>query len=141
MKPGAAGKARRWQPAIAIVGALGVFVALVAGSALRPPFAAAAPPEPAAWSQGPTGDGAHADRLQLRASRHSAPTDKKPFHSTWMTKDRPPTWSRSSPQSVVSSLPVSSTALRFAPPGGQPRAPAAVLADRDVLTRFCVALL
>ncbi|HTY29858.1 hypothetical protein [Mycobacterium sp.] len=134
-----AGGTRRWQSAIAIVAAFGAFVALVAGSALRPPFAAAAPPEPAAWSQGSPDVGAPAGQLQLRASRHSAPTNGKPFHSIWMTKDRPPAWSRLSPQSVGSPLPVSFSGLGFQPSGASPRAPAAVRPDRDILTRFCVA--
>ncbi|ETA93386.1 hypothetical protein O979_24275, partial [Mycobacterium avium subsp. paratuberculosis 10-4404] len=41
---------RRWRPAIAVAAALGVFIALVAGSALRPACAAAALPEPPAWT-------------------------------------------------------------------------------------------
>ncbi|MCA2317164.1 hypothetical protein JF775_22985, partial [Mycobacterium sp. WUMAC-025] len=41
------GETRRWQLATAIVAALGVFVALIAGSSLRPQFAAATLPEPA----------------------------------------------------------------------------------------------
>ncbi len=122
----------RWRSAIAVVAALGAFVALVAGSSLRPPSAAAALPEPTAWSQGTPDAGAH-------ASHHSAPTNKKPFHSTWMTKDRPPIPSRLSPPPVGSPLPVSFAALGFQPRGAQPRAPAAVEADRDILTRLCIA--
>jgi hypothetical protein len=39
---------RRWQLTIAMVAALGAFVALVADSSLRPRFAASTLPEPAA---------------------------------------------------------------------------------------------
>ncbi len=130
---------RRWRPAIAIVAALGAFVALVAGSALRSQFAAAALPEPAAWSAGIPLAGAHAGQGQLRTPGPAAPTGKKPFHSTWMTKDRPPTPSRLAPPSVGSPLPVSFAALGFQPCGAQPRAPATVAADPDILTRLCVA--
>lgn len=130
---------RRRRSAIAIVAALGAFVALVAGSALRPQFAAAALPEPAAWSAGVPVAGPHAAQGELRASAPAAPTDKKPFHTTWMTKDRPPTPGRLSPPSVGSPLPVSFTAFAFRPRGARPRAPAALEADPDILTRFCVA--
>ncbi len=130
---------RRWPSAIAIVAALGVFIALVAGSALRPQYVAASLPEPAAWSSGIPVIDAHADQGELRISRPAAPTDKKPFHTTWMTKDRPPAPGRLSPPSVGSPPPVSFTALGFQPHGARPRAPAAVEADPDILTRFCVA--
>lgn len=129
---------RGWPSAIAIVAALGVFIALVAGSALRPQYAAASLPEPAAWSSGGPVVGAHADQGQLRISGPAAPADKKPFVTTWMTKDRPPTPGRLSPPSVGSPLPVSFTALGFQP-HARPRAPAAVAAYPDILTRFCVA--
>ncbi|OBH03432.1 hypothetical protein A5696_08225 [Mycobacterium sp. E2699] len=122
-------EARRWRSAIAIVATLGVFVALVAGSALRPQFAAAAPPEPAAWSQAIPDAGAH-------ASHDAAPTHKKPFHATWMTKDRPPAWSPVSPPLVAQ---VSFAAFGFQPRGARPCAPAAIRAGPDILTRFCVA--
>ncbi len=128
------GITRRWRSAIAVVAALSAFVALVAGSALRPPSAAAALPEPAAWSQTTPDAGAH-------ASHDSTPTNKKPFHTTWMTKDRPPTPGRLSPPSAGSPHPVSFAALGFQPRGTLPRAPAAVRADPDILTRFCVARL
>jgi hypothetical protein len=136
---------------MAIVGALSLFVALVAGSASRPTFAAPALPEPTAWSQGIPDVGAHADQLRLHGrfptvnqlayamSRNSAPTNKKPFLTTWMAKDRPATWSRLSPESVRSPLPLSFTPLGFQPGGVQSRAPAAGRADPDILTELCVA--
>ncbi|OBG32525.1 hypothetical protein [Mycobacterium sp. E3198] len=135
----AGGATPRWRSAIAVVAALGAFAALVAGSSLRPQFAAAALPEPATWSSVVPVVGAQAGHGQPRASRPWAPTGKKPFHSTWMTKDRPPTPGRVSPPSVGSPLPVSFTALGFQPRGARPRAPAAVRADPDILTRFCIA--
>src|SRR5580693_1284708 len=45
-----AGTARRRQLTTAIVAALSLFVALIAGSSLRPQFAAAALTEPAGWA-------------------------------------------------------------------------------------------
>lgn len=127
-----------------------MFVALVMGSSLRPNLAAAAPPEPVAWAV-PT-VGAHAGltnqrpvalgRSALAAARSSAPankTNQKPFRSAWMTKERPLTWNRLSPQSVLTPAPLSFTPTGFAPDGTQARAPAAIASDRDILTRFCVA--
>ena len=92
-----AGTTRRWQLTIAMVAALSLFVALIAGSSLRPQFAAAALPEPAAWTHGTSGVHAHAKLVQLHAaaqpisyldnyfSQGSTPMNKKPFHSMWMT--------------------------------------------------------
>jgi hypothetical protein len=149
-----AGETRRWQSAIAVVAALSVFVALVAGSALRQKFAAAALPEPAAWSQTTPDAGAHADLMALhgrssvigqpavagpRAFAPANKTNTKPFHSTWMTKERPVTWNRLSAQSVLFAVPPSLHPLGFAPAGAQSRAPTAVRGDRDILTQLCVA--
>jgi hypothetical protein len=127
-----------------------VFIALVTGSALRPTFAAAAPPEPAAWSAGTVGPhpGLTQDRpatlsqAAVAAARSSAPaykTNTKPFRSAWMTKERPLMWNRLSPQSVLTPAPLSFTPIGFAPGGTQPRAPAAIPSERDILTRICVA--
>lgn len=140
--------------ATAIVAALGVFVALVAGSSLRPQFAASTLPEPAAWSGAAPGVGAHAGLTHARggdsavsqpalaASRSSTPadtTDKKPFHSMWMTKERPLGWNRLSPQSALAPMPITLCPLGLAPDDAQSRAPAAIPTDRDILTRICVA--
>lgn len=127
-----------------------MFTALVTGSWVRPNFAAAAPPEPAAWSAATAG--AHAvltherpatlGRAALAAQRSAAPankTNKKPFRSAWMTKERPLTWNRLSPQSVLTPAPLSFTPIGFAPAGSQARAPAAIASDRDILTLICVA--
>lgn len=129
--------------------ALGVFIALVTGSWLRPTFAATAPPEPAAWSAASAGAQARltherpvVGRAAPAAERSSAPankTNQKPFRSAWMTKERPPTWNRLSPQSVLTPAPLSFTPIGFAPAGTQPRAPVAIASDRDILTRIGVA--
>lgn len=127
-----------------------MFIALVTGSWLRPGFAAAAPPEPATWSAATVGThgGLTHDRpvalgrAALAAARSTAPannTNKKPFRSAWMTKERPLTWNRLSPQSVLTPAPLSLAPIGFAPGGPQPRAPAAIASDRDILTRICVA--
>lgn len=128
-----------------------MFTALVTGSWVRPNFAAAAPPEPAAWTAaavgaqgGPTQERpVSVGRPALAAARSSsAPannTHQKPFRSAWMTKERPPTWNRLSPQSVLTPAPLSFTPIGFAPVGSHPRAPAAIAPDRDILTLICVA--
>lgn len=143
------GDTRRWQSAIAVAAALGVFIALITSSALRPTFSAAAPPEPAAWSAGVGAaagltQGSRPARIQhaVRASRCGAPandTNKKPFHSAWMTKERPLTWNRMSAQSVLTPVPSSLTPIGFAPARARSRAPAAIPSDRDILTQICVA--
>ncbi|TAM63420.1 MAG: hypothetical protein EPN51_26955 [Mycobacterium sp.] len=148
------GETRRWQPATAIVAALGVFVALVAGSSLQPPFAASTLPEPAAWSGAtpdvdapagvmhPDGHFSAISRPALAASRSSTPahkTNTKPFHYMWMTKERPLTWNRLSPHSALPPTPVALGPSGSAPYDAQSRAPAGIPADRDILTRLCIA--
>lgn len=148
------GETRRWQLATAIAAALGVFVALVAGSSLRPPFAASTLPEPAAWSgttphvdapagsMRPEGRFSAISQPALAAPRSSAPSHKtntKPFRNMWMTKERPLTWNRLSPQSALSPMPVTFSPLGLAPYDAQSRAPAGIFADRDILTRLCIA--
>ncbi|MFA1704971.1 hypothetical protein ACDT10_18900 [Mycobacterium intracellulare] len=145
------GQTRRWRPATAIVAALGVFIALIAGSSLRPQFAASSLPEPAAWSGPAPGVGAHAlprglhsavGRPAPAASQPPAPADntnKKPFHSMWMTKERPQTWNRSSVQVALSPAPTTFGPVRAAPDHAQSRSPAIIAADRDTLTRLCIA--
>ncbi|WP_231986572.1 hypothetical protein [Mycobacterium sp. 852002-40037_SCH5390672] len=144
------GDTRRWQRAIATVAALGVFVALITGSALRSGFAATALPEPAAWSAGNIGASAGptpgrpsaSSPPALAISRSAAPANKtnnKPFHSTWATKERPQLWNRLSPQSMLTPASLSFIPIGFAPGGVQSRAPAAIPSDRDILTQICVA--
>lgn len=150
VNPGGAAKTRRWHSAVALVAGISLFVALITGSALRPQLAATALPEPASWSQGAPDVGAHADQplhgrsptvshLAHHTSWGAAPTNKKPFRSMWMTKARPSTWTRLSPQSVRSSLPDSVAALKFQPRGAPYPGAADIGADRDILTRLCVA--
>jgi hypothetical protein len=146
---------RRWQLATAIVAALSLFVALIAGSALQPKFAAAVLPEPAAWSQETLDDGSHAGsgvgRVHLHAGSQfashfchaslsgSAPTDKKPFSNMLMARGRPLTWARLSPNSVWSLLPASFAMVEFAPAGAHFGTPAAAPGDHDISNQFCVA--
>lgn len=151
---GVGGETRRWQQTTAIAAALGVFVALVAGSSLRPQFVASALPEPAAWSGTTPGVAAHAGpvlprghypavgRPALATAQPSAPahkTNKKPFHNIWMTKEQSQPWNRSSPQSALSPMPITFSPLRLASYNAQSRAPATISADRDTLTRLCIA--
>ncbi|MCA2266839.1 hypothetical protein [Mycobacterium marseillense] len=145
------GETRRWQFATAIVAALGVFVALIAGSSLRPQFAAATLPEPAAWSGTAPGAGAQVlprgrDAAVARpapaAAQSSTPAnnaDKKPFHSMWMTKERPQPWNRSSAQSALSPTPTTFSPARATLGDAQSRSPTTIPADRDTLTRLCIA--
>ncbi len=78
----------------------------------------------------------------LTVSQTSAPankTNKKPFRSAWMTKERPLTWNRLSTQSVLTPAPLSFTPIGFAPGGAQSRAPAAIAPAKDILAETCVA--
>lgn len=141
---------RRWRLAIAITVALSVFVALVAGSSLRPPLGAAALPEPVAWTHAPGDASAHADQVQRRAvahpvshedqhvSRGATPADKKPFRNTWMTRAVPTNWTAVSPHSNWLALPAS-----FAPSASPPNDTAEVASrstpvNRDTSTLLCI---
>ena len=138
---------RRWQLTIMIVAALSVFIALVGGSSLRGPLGAAALPEPTAWTHSSDDVGTHAGEAQRHAvarlvshqdqdlSKGSTPTDKKSFRNTWMTKDRPISWTHWSPQSGFSVLPASFTS-RHLPPEGQV-CPVSAAAP-NILTKLCV---
>jgi hypothetical protein len=144
VNPRIAGATRRWWLPIAIVTALSVFVALIAGSSLRPQFSAAAPPEPAAWTHTAPDVQADAGQVELRAaadafSPASAPTDKKPFHSMWMTRDRPAQVTHLSPQSGWVALPASFGASELQPDRVRWAASAHAPDDRDALTLLCVA--
>jgi hypothetical protein len=135
---------------IAIVAALGLLVALIAGSSLRPQFAAAALPEPAAWTHGTQGVQAHASQVPRLAaaptishlghgfSPGTKPTNNKPFHSTWMTQDRPASWNCMSPQSDWLPLPASFAATEFQHGGAHWAISAAVPVNRDTLAQLCV---
>jgi hypothetical protein len=126
--PRRAGKTRRWQPAVAVVAALGLFTALIAGSSLRPQFSAPALPEPVAWSHA----AAHVD--QPTSKPVNKPVNKKPFHSMWMTQDRPQTWTRWSAQSARSLSTASFAPSVFAPGGARSRSPAYFPDGQHLLT-------
>lgn len=123
--------ARRWQLAIAIVAALGVFCAVTAGWASR--GTANLSPQPAA--------GVNVARAQAHnatpAASGSSPTHHKTTKTAWMTRDRPPTWARSAPQSIGSPLPFVPAVFRL--PRAPSAAPGALEPDRDLFTRLCVA--
>ncbi|ORA16022.1 hypothetical protein BST14_10860 [Mycobacterium arosiense ATCC BAA-1401 = DSM 45069] len=141
-----------------MVAVLGVFVALVIGSSLRPRYSAAAVPMPVAWSHSVSGVRLDAPRVPSHAlawlsrdnRRHSSPTSstvytkhKKPFHSMWMKQDRPSTWARLSPQTLLLALPTS-LAFRWDGLAPQPTAhrggvPPGGRFDHDILTELCVA--
>jgi hypothetical protein len=127
-----------------------VFVALIAGSSLRPRFAAAELPEPAAWTHGAHSVQPDAGQLRLHPateaishlaqgiSPDSAPTNKKPFHSMWMTHDRPASWAHLSPQLGWSVLPASFAASDIRPFDAQWAAVPVAPVTRDLATRLCV---
>jgi hypothetical protein len=141
------GSSRRWQSAIAIVAALSLFAVIITGWASRgSPVAGVAVPQPAALSQG-THTGVNVGHVQLGDRSHStsylghgvSPTHQKPTKHAWMTRDRPPTWTRLSPQSVRSPLPASFATSGLQPSGGKAVAAAAGPADQDILAQLCVA--
>lgn len=154
-----AGGTRRWQLAIAMAAALGVFVALIIGSSLRPRYSAAMVPMPAAWSHTTSGVRLDAPRVHSHAvawlsrdhDRDSSPassstvynTNKKPFHSMWLKQDRPSTWARLSPQTLWLPLPASfafsRAGLASQPIAHQGSALPGGRADHDILTELCVA--
>jgi hypothetical protein len=135
---------------IAIVAALSLFVALIAGSSLRPQLAADALPEPVAWTHGARAVQAHSGQVRLHAvaqrishldhgfSPGSAPATKKPFHSMWMTQDRPTSWISLPSQSGWAALPASFAASEFQPGSAHWAASARDPVNRDILTQFCI---
>lgn len=134
---------------VAVVTALSLFIALIAGSSLRPQFAANALPEPASWThqtQNVRAPGGleRPDAVQVisrpghELEAGSTTTDKKPFHSMWMTRDRPTSWPSLSPPSDWFALPTS-----FAPqhlPSGRAQRVVDPFGcdDRDILTELCL---
>ncbi|MEM6109254.1 hypothetical protein AAHS21_23910 [Mycobacterium sp. 050272] len=138
---------RRRQAAIAVIAALSLFASLIAGSALRSQFSAATLPEPAAWSQStpnsghPQSDSAFtmAVHLQQGSSWDASPVNKKPFHSMWMTRDRPDLWTRISAHSLLSVLPVSFAGSGFRFGGVPDGTPAPECHKQEILTLLCVA--
>jgi hypothetical protein len=135
---------RRWLLAIAVVAALTLFVSLIAGSSLRSTFSAATLPEPAVWSQvTPNAPQPHShseSRYHLQhASWGTSPTNTKPFHSMWMTHDRPDTWPRLQFPTLWSALPDSFAPIGFQSGRARTDAPAAESGDREILTLLCIA--
>lgn len=144
-----AGMARRWRLAIAMIAALSAFVALVAGSSLRPQFAAAALPEPAAWTHATHDAPAHAGQRQHSAAAYShghqvhgfvtrsLPTNNKTFLSMWMPRAVPTNWTAVSPHSDWWALPASFASA--CPLGGTAEAAsAATRANGDTSTLLCI---
>ncbi|SOX53108.1 hypothetical protein MAAFP003_1778, partial [Mycobacterium ahvazicum] len=138
---------RRRQAAIAVIAALSLFASLIAGSALRSQFSAATLPEPAAWSHStpnsghPQSDSAFfaAIHLQQASSWDASPVNKKPFHSMWMTHDRPDVWTRISAHSLLSVLPVSFPGTGFRIGGVSAGTPAPECDKQEILALLCVA--
>lgn len=118
-------KVRRYEHAAAVVCALSLFVALVAGSALRPHYTTNALPEPAAWihpgervqhySQQPQPISAapSLSTQQARSGSQPMPISRKPFRYVWMTHDLPSNWVPLSPQLDWSELPKSFISAQF----------------------------
>jgi hypothetical protein len=109
-------------------------------------LAQVAAPLPAALSHG-THVGVNVGHAQLGDRSHptsylahgSSPTHQKQTKNAWMTRDRPPTWTRMSPNSTWSPLPASFAASEFRLAGSHSTAAVAALADQDILTQLCVA--
>jgi hypothetical protein len=144
---------RRRCLTVAVFAALSLFVALVAASSLRPEYAAASLPEPAAWTHR-TDAPAQASPEWLPTAAaisvgHSAhgrapgllPTHQKPFLSMWMTRELPDSDASSSysdPDWLA--LPVSFASSESPPGVAFSAAPssATVRANRDTLTQLCI---
>jgi hypothetical protein len=145
-----AAKVRRREHAAAVFGALSLFVALVAGSALRPHYTTNVLPEPQAWTHAvqhlqpdssraqPDGATASVEYVIAGNKPHAAPTSRKPFRNVWMTHDLPSSWLPLSPQLDWSALPASFTAAQFQPRGAPWAASAADAANRHTSTLFCI---
>src|ERR1700748_1744418 len=142
-----AGHSRRWQRAVGVVAALCLFVSLIAGSALRPQYSAATLPEPAAWSQA-TPNSAHSHmrnespatiHLQQASSWDAAPANTKPFHSMWMTHDRPDVWTRLPSPLLWSVLPASFAGTGFQSGDIHRGADATACGHQGNLALLCVA--
>ena len=143
-------KARRREHAAAVFCAVGLFVALVAGSALRPHYTANAFPEPAGWAHtaqhvrpdvGQTQPGSatpSADYLQAGGAPRSTPISRKPFSYVWMTQDLQSSWIPLSPQLDWSVLPESFSAVEFLPRAAPWAASAVDGVNRHTSTLFSI---
>lgn len=143
-------KTRRREHAAAVVCALGLFLALVAGSALRPHYTANSLPEPAAWAHTvkdvqPDYSYSHSlsaipelKYLKSGSRAHSAPASRKPFRYVWMTRDLPSNWDPLSPQTGWSVLPKTFAAAQFQPRGAPWGALMADAVNRHTSSLFCI---
>jgi hypothetical protein len=144
-------KTRRREHAAAVVCALSLFVALVAGSALRPHYTTNALPEPAAWTHAvehvhhdfkdvqPVGATGSLIALKASGSLRPVPIARKPFRYVWMTHDLPSSsWVPLSPLSDWSALPKSFVSPQFQPRGAPWAAFAGDFDNRHTSTLFCI---
>jgi hypothetical protein len=143
-------KARRRKHAAAIVGALSLFVALVAGSALRPHYTTTVLPEPQAWTHAvqhvqpgaslvpPDRATASVEYVIAGNKRLSAPISRKPFRNVWMTHDLPSNWDPLSPQTDWSVLPKTFAAAQFQARGAPWGASTADAVNRHTSSLFCI---
>lgn len=143
-------KVRRRVHAAAVACALSLFVALVAGSALRPHYTTNALPEPAAWTHSveqvhhdftqvpPVSASGSLVALQPSGNSRPVPIVRKPFRYVWMTHDLPSNWVPLPPLSDWSALPKSFVSVKFQPRGA-PRAAFAGHSDtRHTSTLFSI---
>jgi hypothetical protein len=143
-------KTRRREHAAAVVCALSLFVALVAGSALRPHYTTNALPEPGAWTHAvehvqhgvnevqPVNATGTVIALKARGSSRPVPISRKPFRYVWMTHDLPSNWAPLSPHSDWSVFPKSFVSAQFQPRGAACAAFAGDSDDRHTSTLFCI---
>lgn len=143
-------KLRRREHAAAVVCALSLFVALVAGSALRPHYTTNALPEPGAWTHTvehvqqdfkqvqPVSATGSLIALNARGSSRPVPLARKPFRYVWMTRDLPSDWVPLSPRSDWSALPKSFVAEQFQPRGAPRAATTGDSDNRHTSTLFCI---
>lgn len=142
MNEGRTAKSRRWQHTTAIAGALSLFVALIAGSSLRPHYNTAVLPEPLAWTHAThpsrTGGSRILSGPEIVSSSHSAPASRKPFRNVWMTRDMPRDWTSLSPQRDWSELPASFLAGEYQLSATERASPATTSSNRHSRMLFCV---
>ena len=143
-------KVRRREHTAALVCTLSFFVALVAGSALRPHYTTNALPEPEAWTHvvehvrhdfkrvQPVSTAG--DLIALKALSSSRPVSirRKPFVYVWMRQDLRPTWDPLSPQSDWSALPKSIVSTQFQSRGSPWATFARDFDKRRTSTLFCI---
>jgi hypothetical protein len=142
-----AAKSPRWQSTIAIVAALALFLAAMGCWVLRSELVAAATPHQAAVSHS-TADirPVHVSEGSKPAShleQISLPTNKTSFKSAGLKRNRPPTWSLSTPQ--LSWSPWSASLAAWGDTAerrlgvGCSDVPVAAVAGQELLTQLCVA--